>query len=606
MGTKGRQLQRIWAVWFVFLLGTLGLGGRVYWLQLREGLQLRSAAVAQQQTSVTVPQPRRAILDRQGNLLAGDRLTYTLYVHPRYFQQSGHSPAEVAEFLAGFLPEESAAELEERFTRQATGIRLPGQLTEEMAKRIRAGIVKADAAGASDPEAISGLDLEPQYSRYYPRQKLAASVIGYVRQGEDRRGQAGVELQQSNKLARDVSAEPIQALRARNGQLLPRSLPADLHDLDERSLQLSLDLRLQQVVQDILGKQMESFGAKRGAVIVMDVHTGELLSLVELPTYDPNAYFEAFDLKRFERDPELNPFKNWSISDLYEPGSTFKPINIAIALEAGVVEPETAVYDPGKVDVGGWTIRNHNYHQRGGNGSIDLAKILQVSSNVGMIRVMNRLTPKSYYDKLLELGMQEKTGIDLPGELAGRLKAPSQFLNYPIEPAVTAFGQGFSLTPMKLAQLHAAIANGGELVTPHVVTGWVDAEGNVLERTQPQPPKRVFSRETAEQVLLMMETVVDKGSGKASRIPGYRVGGKTGTAQKAGRNHAGYGKGRITSFVGLLPIEAPRYVVLAVVDEPTRGQPFGSTVAAPIVKKVMETLIALEGLPPTSNPEAAP
>ena len=606
---KNQPLGRIWAVWFVFLAGTLGLGARVYWLQLRDGIELHSAALAQQRVSVAIPQPRRAIHDRQGNLIAGDRLTYTLYVHPRYFKQSGHSPAEVAAFLADLLPEQDAADLQARFKRKASGIRLADGLSEEVATRLRQGIiVKVDAEGdKTECEVVAGLDLEPQYARYYPRQELAASVIGYVRQGEDRQGQAGVELQRTEELARDEASdrEPIQALRARNGHLLPHSVPADLHDLDERSLQLTLDLRLQQVVHDTLKRQMQAFGAKRGAVLVMDVHTGELLSLVELPSYDPNAYFKAFDLKRFERDPALNPFKNWSIADLYEPGSTFKPINLAIALDAGVIKPEAQIYDAGKMQVGGWTIRNHNYYQKGGNGSIGLAKILQVSSNIGMIRVMNRLSPKHYYDKLLELGMQEKTGIDLPGELAGRLKGPSQFLNYPIEPAVTSFGQGFSLTPIKLAQLHAAIANGGKLVTPHVVAGWIDAEGEMLERAQLPAPRQVFAPETTQQVLEMMETVVTDGSGKAARVPGYRIAGKTGTAQKAGRNRAGYGNGRITSFVGLLPVEAPRYVVLAVVDEPTQGQPFGSTVAAPIVKETMETLIAIAGLPPSSDPEAA-
>ncbi len=606
-----KQFGRILVVWAVFLAGAVGLGARIYWLQLQNGgkWDLAARAAAQQHTAVRPYRPRRTILDRQGNMLAGDRLAYTLYVHPKIFSKGtngGHTRAEVAAFLAELLPGRTAAELEERFEGQETGIRLADDLSEEEAARLRQGIERTSDPGKTYHEVVAGLDLEPRYARYYPRQELGASVIGYVRRGEEHQGQAGIELLADGHLAREADEPPkLQAMRSGTGELLPQSLPVTVRDLDERHLQLTLDTRLQRSAQAALAKQMQAFNAKRGAVIVMDAHTGAVRSLVSLPSYDPNEYFRAFDLERFERDPELNPFTNWAISDLYEPGSTFKPINIAIALDAGVIAPNARLYDPGSVQVGGWTIRNHNFFQRGGNGTIDLARILQVSSNVGMIRVMEKLSSKGYYDKLLELGLQEKTGVDLPGEVNGRLKEKFEFLNYPIEPAVTAFGQGFSLTPLKLEQLHAAIANGGKLVTPHLVEGWVNDDGRLLEQPARPAPKQVFSPQAAERVLAMMETVVTHGSGKGARISGYRLGGKTGTAQKAGRNRSGYGSGRIVSFVGLLPVERPRYVVLAVVDEPRRGVAFGSTVAVPIVKEVAEMLIAIEGLPPSSTPNAA-
>ena len=588
-----RQFERILVVWALFLAGSIGLGGRIHWLQLRDGgkWELAKRAASQQRAAVRSYRPRRAILDRHGYVLASDRLTYTLYAHPDVFalgSNDGHSHAEVAEFLAERLPDRTAESLLERFQQQGTGIRLADDLTEVEAENIRKGIERVGRSGKPYHETISGLDLEPQYSRYYPREELAASVIGYVRRGEEHQGQAGVELFADDRLARATNRDSLlQVTQSETGQLLPQSLPVEIRNLDERNLQLTLDTRLQRSARAALERQIDAFNAKRGAVIVMDVRTGAIRSLVSLPSYDPNQYFQAFDLERFERDPELNPFTNWAISDLYEPGSTFKPINIAIALDAGVISPNAQIFDPGRLQVGGWTIRNHNYFQRGGNGTIDLAKILQVSSNIGMIRVMDNLQPARYYQKLLDLGLQEKTGIDLPGEMAGRLKEKSEFLNYPIEPAVTSFGQGFSLTPLKLVQLHALIGNGGKLVTPHLVEGWVDAEGRLLERQQLPEPRQVLSPEATQHVLSMMETVVTKGSGKSARIPGYRLAGKTGTAQKAQRGRRGYGNGKITSFVALLPADNPRYAVAAVVDEPTRGEPYGSTVAAPIVKEVM-------------------
>lgn len=604
-----KQFGRILLVWAVFLTGSFGLGARIYWLQLRDGgrWDLAARATSQHQTAVRPYRPRRTILDRRGYVLAGDRLAYTLYVHPKIFaagSNGGHTQAEVAEFLAELLPDRSSEALLARFRQQETGIRLADDLTEAEAERIRKGIERIGNDGEPFYEAIAGLDLESHYSRYYPRQELAASVIGYVRRGEEHQGQAGIELYADGLLARETSSLlRLHALRSGTGKLLPQFLPTAFRDLDERSLQLTLDTRLQRVSQAALARQIQTFDAKRGAVIVMDVRTGAIRSLVSWPSYDPNQYFQAFDLDRFERDPELNPFANWAISDLYEPGSTFKPINLAIALDAGVISPHIKIHDPGKIRVGGWTIRNHNYDQRGGNGTIDLAEILQVSSNIGMIRVMEHLDPTQYHDKLLALGLQEKTGIDLPGEMAGRLKGEAEFRDYPIEPAVTSFGQGFSLTPLKLVQLHAAIANGGKLVTPHTIAGWVDAEGQLIERPPLPEPRQVLSPEATHHVLSMMETVVTDGSGKSARIRGYRLAGKTGTAQKALRNRRGYGNGKITSFVGLMPVEDPRYVVAAVVDEPTRGQPYGSTVAAPIVKEVMEMLIAIEGLPPAPIPE---
>jgi cell division protein FtsI (penicillin-binding protein 3) len=217
-----------------------------------------------------------------------------------------------------------------------------------------------------------------------------------------------------------------------------------------------------------------------------------------------------------------------------------------------------------------------------------------------MIRIINRLDNRDFYRRLQQLDIEEKLEFDIPSYTAGQLKDEIEFTVKPIEAATAAFGQGFSLTPLKLIQLHGAIANGGKLVTPHLIRGLVDFQGNL--HWQPSlPSKEVFSQQTSRSVLEMMETVVEEGSGQTSKIPGYRVAGKTGTAQKANAVGGYDESAKITSFVGIFPVESPRYAVLAVVDEPQGQYTFGSTVTAPIVKSVIEAIIAIEGIPPSTK-----
>jgi cell division protein FtsI (penicillin-binding protein 3) len=217
-----------------------------------------------------------------------------------------------------------------------------------------------------------------------------------------------------------------------------------------------------------------------------------------------------------------------------------------------------------------------------------------------MVRIMQKMPAADYFDWLQRLSLDSPTGIDLPAEAAGQIKDREQFVRSRVEPATTAFGQGFSMTPIKMLQLQAVLANGGQLVTPHVVSGMVTGEGRTVWTPDRPVGKAIFSPQTVQQVLTMMEAVVDTGTGNPAKLPGYRIGGKTGTAQKAASG--GYGRGRITSFVAILPINAPRYVVLAVIDEPQGENAYGSTVAAPLVKKITEALVVLEGVPPTKAP----
>ena len=572
---------RLWAVWAVLMLGGLGLAVNLFYLQVTRAPALRKQA-EQQQTLKTKPfVPRRPIVDRAGNVLAIDRQVYTLYAHPKLFN---HSKAEIAAKLAPMLPIElspgttAETELLRRFNLAESGITIAESLAQEVADRVAAMQIK--------DSPVDGLELLRQQQRFYPQQELAADILGYV-DGE-RKGQAGVEYSQQNLLERSMPS--IQFSRSIDGNWVPDRLTAGFVQLDDLKLQLTIDSRLQRAARIALKEKMKQHGAKRGTVIVMDARNGELLSVVAEPSYDPNQYFN-FDLSRY---------KNWAVTDVYEPGSTFKAINVAIALEAGAVKPNSVFNDEGRIFMDGWTIQNSDFKQAGARGPSTVTDILKHSSNVGMVHVMRSMKASLYYQALEKLGLGQTAGTDLPFEVTSQLKNREQFINSPVEVATTAFGQGFSITPMQLVQLNGALANGGKLVTPHVVRGLFDREGEPYWKLPRAVTRQVFSPATTKQVLEMMETVVDGGTGKAAQIPGYRIAGKTGTAQKANAGGGYSNNAIITSFVGIMPVEAPRYVVLAVIDEPKQGSS-GGTVAAPIVESVMEALISIEKIAPSKK-----
>ena len=561
-------------VWVVLLLAMIGLGLNLFRIQILQAPMLRQRAESQHRVMFNPVTPRRPIIDRNGDVLAIDRPVYTLYAHPYMFKESKELMAATLSPMLG----QSVEALLKRFNTGDSGLRIQESIPEDLAHRILR-------------LAKDGLDLEPHQQRLYPQQDLSANIVGYV--NLDRQGQAGLEASEEKQLQQPI--EGMQLNRSGDGSIIPVGLPPNFLESQRTDLrlQLTLDSRLQRATRFALNKMMKRYHAKRGTVIVMNVHDGSIASLVSEPSYDPNKFYEA----------NMESLKDWVISDLYEPGSTFKPVNVTIALEAGAIQPDSTVYDEGEIVVDNWPIQNSDSEAMGGRGELSIAQVLQYSSNVGMVHVMERLDPGVYYAWLERVGLDKPTGIDLPAETEGQMKTYQQFIDSPIEPATTAFGQGFSLTPMKLIQLHSMVANGGKLVTPHLVKGLVDADGKLNWRPDTPLPKPLFSAKNTKAVLGMMEQVVAEGTGKAAQIDGYRIAGKTGTAQKASAN-GGYIEGaRITSFVGILPAEAPRYAVLAVVDEPQGDDAYGGTVAAPIVKSVMETLITTEHIQP-SQPEA--
>ncbi len=574
---------RLAVVWLVLGMGSLGLSIRLVWLQVIDAPSLQQKALKQQSVTVHPFVPRRPIVDRNGDLMAIDRASYTIYAHPMLFARilpktgvrQTVSPAEVADLLAPILGRDRA-ELLKKF-QQKSGVVLGSGLREDIKDRI-AGLKL---------EGIEIPSVNSEYTRFYPQNEIAAEVLGYL--DKQRNPQAGVESSQAMLLERKVSEFALTQTGGTDSRaILPDRVTSGLLHTDDLQLRLTLDLRLQRAARTALLQQMKAWNALRGTVIIMDAETGALRSLVVEPTYNPNQPLKNVALLR-----------NWAVSDLYEPGSTFKPLNVAIALENGVIKPNHTFYDGGAIKVGINTIRNAD---KKGNGTIDVAQILQRSSNVGMVQMMQRLKPDIYYNWLQRIGLGQKSGIDLPLEARGEIRNRQEFISTPIDPATTAFGQGFSLTPIQLVALIGSLANGGKQVTPHVVEGLFDSNGLRKDKPTRQEPTQIFAPTTAQSVLKMMETVVTEGSGKRAIIPDYRIGGKTGTAQKSVNGGYKQDDKKITSFVGILPVDKEhRYVVFAAVDEPKgKEKAFGSNVAAPIVKLVMESLISIEQIPPSN------
>ena len=557
--------QRRFKFLYIFsLLLIFCLFGRLVKLQVFNASDLQRKARLIQSSKINALKKRRSIVDRNNRLIAYDKPLYKLWAHPQYFNFPGdsinrvRSIEEVTKKLSSILDINNEI-LFEKFNNKMIGIKLLDKISEEKAEKIK-------------NLKISGLDLFKYSQRYYPQGELYSNLVGFV--NDENIASAGLELHLDNQIKVFNKSNLIK--RGGDGTPLPdNSAPGDFI-YDYKSLGLTIDSKLQKASFNALSKQVRKWKAKKGFAMVMDVNNGRILSLVTVPSYDPNKFWQY--------DSEL--FRGWYSQDLFEPGSTFKPINLALALEEKVIQKDGLVEDIGKIKVGGWTLSNWN---KKGNGYIDYPKVLQVSSNVGMVKIMQNLDPTIYWDLLQNLGINKNLETDLFESTAGQLKRKDLFVKQSIEPAVTSFGKGFSISPLKLVQLHAALANGGFEVTPHVTSTF-------KERVNKNPKKKFFSPDISKTVLEWMESVVDKGSGFGAKIEGYRIAGKTGTSQKA--KNGSYTSKKVCSFVATLPVNDPKFAVLVVIDEPSKAYAYGSTVAVPVAKEIIESLIVIEKIPP--------
>ena len=559
--------NRFKSIYITSLILITGLSVRLVNLQVFNASTLKNKAISMQERRTDPLKRRRPIVDRNNRLVAFDKPLYELWAHPRYFNFPGDIPEkrrtieEVVSKLSLILNIEEKFLLD-KFKNKKDGVKLFDELNEEDAKNIR-------------NLYISGLDLESYSKRIYPQGDLFSNIIGFV--NDEREGSSGLELHLENKIQFIEKSNVMN--KGADGTPLPDSSgPYDFIN-DDKRIVLTIDSRLQKIAFNILMKKVKEWNAKKGLAMVMDVNNGEILTLASVPSYDPNKFWEY--------DQEL--FKGWYLQDLFEPGSTFKPINLALALEEKVIKKNGFVQDNGSINVGGWSLSNWD---KKGNGYINYPKVLQVSSNVGMVSIMQKLNPQTYWDWLKRLGIDKEIETDLFESTPGQLKSKDIFIKQPIEQAVASFGQGFSISPLKLAQLYAALANGGNEVLPHVTFDF-QSHNNHFKKN------KFFRDEVSTTILNWMETVVEIGTGSKAKINGYRIGGKTGTSQKA--INGIYSEKKACSFVAILPIEKPKYLVFILIDEPSQPNAYGSTVAVPIAKEIIDSLIVLKKIPPSNK-----
>jgi len=452
-------------------------------------------------------------------------------------------------------------------------------ITNRLSDQNRSFVWLARKVDETTAKAVERLNLTPEVGfipetkRTYPKGKLASHVIGFV--DIDNHGAEGIE-----RYFEDVlHGESGRILKGRDA--LGQSLSSGQQDGQVgNDLVLTLDEDLQYIVEDALNEAVKRFEARAGVSVMMDPFTGRVLAMAVNPTFSPE------DRARPER------YRNRAVTDVYEPGSTFKAVLAAAALEERRVRA-TDRFDcsEGSIEVGGRRIHDHKRH-----GKLTFEEIVQKSSNVGMVKVAQLLGEETYYRYITAFGFGQKTGLTVPGEVNGLLKPPSEWSGSSI--GALAVGYEVAVTPVQLLNAYAAIANGGVLMRPYIVSELLDAEGRVVRRFEPQAVRRVISERTSRILTEILETVVqDGGTAVNASVLGNHVAGKTGTSRKVDPKTGRYSRTRYhSSFVGYVPSQNPRLVMVVVIDEP-KGSIYGGDVAAPVFRKIAEHALIYLNIP---------
>lgn len=552
---------------------------RLFWLQVVQGPNLTNKLSNQISSMRVLISPRGTILDRNGKELAVSLLTKSLYVNSHEMAHidekkiPGTDPQRQAAKLLAPLLNRSEDELFAIFTMDRYFVWLSRTLEPQQYDAI-AKVIKDNK--------LRGFHFLDESKRYYPQGKTAAHILGFV--GTDDKGLEGMELAYDALLSGageqlEISVDGVG--RPVDESVFTKFNPAKLH-----KLYLTIDHNIQYVVERALDTALQNTKVQGASVIVMDPKTGEIIAMSNRPTFDPNTYYK-FSQKSFS---------NRSVSYIYEPGSTFKPIVVSGAIEDKLIRAKDTFYDTGSMIVGDRVIKNWDGEA---NGQVTYEYILANSLNTGMVNIGMQLGAKriNHYAHLFGLG--KPTGIELPGEESGILFETENML--PINVATMSIGQGLAVTPIQLIRAIAAIANDGIMVQPHIVKRIERSDGQLIQAEKKNDGTRIISSETAAEIRRIMEMVIEVGGGKAGKIPGYRIAGKTGTAEKLNSTGSGYEYGAyIASFVGFAPADNPRFVVLIMLDNP-QGAFYGSQVAAPVFKEIMEQLLSLTEVPMNSN-----
>jgi cell division protein FtsI (penicillin-binding protein 3) len=531
----------------IFLLCSIALVVRAVNLQVMEAEFLQGQGEARHLREIDIPTTRGVISDRNGEPLAVSTPVDSVWVNPRELLQVPDQIEPLARIL-GADAEEIERKLNQRSGKEF--VWLKRRLLPDDAARIRV-------------LEIPGVFLRKEYRRFYPAGEVAAHVVGFT--NIDDVGQEGLELAYNEWLQGEAGSKRV--IKDRLGrtveeiELVRESRPGN-------DLRLTIDRRLQYLAYRELKTAVRRHGADSGSVVMMDLPTGEILAMVNQPSYNPNRL-----------DHEGSGLRNRALTDVFEPGSVIKPFAITSVLENSGLTPETPVdTTPGTWMVSGHTIRDHHDY-----GLLDVTGILTKSSNVGVSKLALDLEPEQMWDTYRRYGFGEATGTGFPGESAGVLRNHRRWRR--LEHATISYGYGISATALQIAQAYAVIANEGRLRQPTLIQGAVN------------PPISVIDPRIARQVASMLETVTGpQGTGTAARVTNYRVAGKTGTSRKA--SASGYASRYVASFAGFAPVSNPRIVCVVVINDPTGEQYYGGEVAAPLFASVVSGALRLLDIPP--------
>ena len=542
---------RIYVVAVFFVCGLSIILARAYQLQVLDKDRLARIALAGYRGIVKLPPKRGTIYDREGHELAVSVEVESIYTHPHLMQNK----VQTAKLLSKILEIKESALLG-LFKSQRPFVWIDRKVAPEKIK-------KAKALG------IEGVGFTTETRRYYPGKEIAGHVLGFA--GEDNQGLEGLE-KKYDKILKGPDYTLIQ-MRDALGRPFYVNRPAP-EESEIRDLVLTIDKDIQYAAEQALKKTVEETRAKNGHAIVVDVETGEILAMAVTPLFNPNVFWTH----------QANQWRNRVVTDSYEPGSTIKAYLLAAALDSSLVSPETKFFcENGEYKIGTNTIHDHD---RKGHGMLSVSEIITFSSNIGAVKIGQRIGYKRFHEYLGKFGFGDRTDIDLPGEQEGFLRPVKEAKE--IEKATSFFGQGMTVNSLQLVMAMGAIANGGKLMKPYVVKAVRDQRGKVVEENHPQVVRKVMSPETAKKVTQILESVVKEkgGTGNLAAIKGYRVAGKTGTSQKVDPATKRYsGKNYVTLFVGFAPVESPRLAILALVDEP-EAKKYGGLVAAPVFREV--------------------
>ena len=567
-----------------------GLIARLYWLQLAAGDWYTRRALGQQLRDTVVPADRGRIYSADGVLLAANSSCWTLRASPR------EMPADKLELaahgLAQILELDEAALLEKFRDRASNDCLLRYRVERSMADAVR---------DFCEENSITGIRINQDSKRWYPQGEFLASVLGFT--NVDNAGVSGLELEYNEQLT-GQNGVVLTAVNAW-GYTLEQSYETEQFPVEGSSLWLTIDANIQHYLENALNYAVqEHHVAARAVGIVLDVNTGAVLAMSTTPAYDPNQPRVLYDeaaraavdvLSGEQRTAALQlaqqtQWRNKAVSDLYEPGSVFKLITCAAALDAGAITRNSSFYCGESISVAGTRFHCAN-HKRHGTQTVTQA--LENSCNQSFIQIGARLGKEAFCDYFAAFGLREPTGIDLPAEPKKSLYYTADRMG-PVELASCAFGQSSKISYLEMAAAVCAVVNGGKLMQPYLVSGILAPDGTVLEHRDPVCKQQVIQPETSAVMREMMEAVVLYGGGRNAQISGYRVGGKSGTSQKLDSADE---KARIASFVAVAPIDDPQFLCLVCLDEPHSWTTAGGSLSAPVCAEVLEQTLVYKGVP---------